>query len=157
MKRTSARAILSALVAAALAGGGAFAAERGHEVIVPKEWEKPYNEFHYAPAVRAGDFLILSGVVAGFREGSNDTDEEASYVRAFEAIGRILKEADAGWENVVEIQTFHTDLPAQIALFGTVKDRYLKEPWPAWTAIDIDRLFPDGGLVEIKITAYVGK
>jgi hypothetical protein len=37
--------------------------------------------------------------------------------------------------------------------FRKVKDRYIREPFPAWTAIDIDRLVPDNGLVEIKLVA----
>ena len=45
------------------------------------------------------------------------------------------------------------DLPAQFDGFRKVKDRYIREPFPAWTAIEIDRLVPDGGLVEIKVVA----
>ncbi|MEO1015136.1 MAG: RidA family protein [Pseudomonadota bacterium] len=149
--------VASAFVAAALAAGvtsSASAADR--EVIVPDAWKRSYEDLHYAPAVRAGDLLILSGVVAGLGPDPDDTDAAAGYDRAFKAIGQILKEAGADWDDVVEIQTFHTDLPAQIAEFGAVKDRYIKEPYPAWTAIDIDRLYPDRGLVEIKITAYTG-
>jgi enamine deaminase RidA (YjgF/YER057c/UK114 family) len=37
--------------------------------------------------------------------------------------------------------------------FRTVKDRYVKAPFPTWTAIDVDRLIPDNGLVEIKVIA----
>ncbi|MGF1456223.1 MAG: hypothetical protein ACFB6R_12720 [Alphaproteobacteria bacterium] len=33
--------------------------------------------------------------------------------------------------------------------------RDVEAPFPAWTAIDIDRLYPDGGLVEIKVVAHV--
>lgn len=123
------------------------------ETIVPKSWERNYKAFHYAPAVKAGDFLFLSGVVASEREGKT---EEEIYTRAFETMENILAEGGATWEDVVEIQTFHTDLPAQFPVFAAVKDRYIKEPYPAWTAIDIDRLFPDNGVVEIKLTAYLG-
>ena len=49
--------------------------------------------------------------------------------------------------------TFHTDLPSQMEGFKKVKHRYIREPFPAWTAIDIDRLMPDTGLVEIKLVA----
>jgi enamine deaminase RidA (YjgF/YER057c/UK114 family) len=34
-----------------------------------------------------------------------------------------------------------------------VKHRYVHAPYPAWTAIDVDRLLPDKGLTEIKIVA----
>ena len=65
-------------------------------------------------------------------------------------------EAGVDWSAVVDMTTFHTDLPAQIDLFFQVRDRYVSQPYPAWTAIDIDRLYPDRGLVEIDVTAYVG-
>ena len=129
------------------------AANSAIQTIVPAGWEDTYNSFHYAPAVKAGDLLILSGVVAGTQDGKTDTQ---SYTEAFEMLTMILKEGGATWDDVVEIQTFHTDLPAQINTFSTVKDEFIKEPYPAWTAIDIDRLFPYNGLVEIKVTAYLG-
>lgn len=125
------------------------------EVIVSEGWEQTYNDFHYAPAVRAGDFLFLSGVVAEYVDDT-DQDEIAAYTRAFDAIGAILESSGASWEHVVEIETFHTDLPAQIFTFADVKDRYIAAPYTTWTALDVDRLFPDLGLVEIKVTAYLG-
>lgn len=126
------------------------------ETIVPDAWRGAYESLHYAPAVRAGDMLILSGVVAGLAPNETEADQSAAFARAFDAIETVLTEAGADWDDVVEIITYHTDLPAQIEDFGAVKDRYIKEPYPAWTAIDIDRLYPDRGIVEIKITAYLG-
>jgi enamine deaminase RidA (YjgF/YER057c/UK114 family) len=64
-----------------------------------------------------------------------------------------LKRSGSSFDGVVDMTTFHTDLPAQFEGFRKVKDRYIREPFPAWTAIDIDRLVPDGGLVEIKVVA----
>lgn len=144
-------------IAALLSATVASADDSSRQVIVPEGWEGAYNSLHYAPAVRAGDWLILSGVVAGLAPDETEADFDASFARAFDAIGGILKEGGADWGDVVEIITYHTDMPAQIETFGAVKDRYIKEPYPAWTAIDIDRLYPDRGIVEIKVTAYVGE
>lgn len=127
--------------------------------IVPEAWQSTYDNFHYAPAVRAGNTLYLSGVVAslqGNESENNPADMEAAIDRAFEAIGGVLQEAGADWSDVVEMTTFHTELIPQIGPFTTSKDKYLKAPYPAWTAIDVDRLYPERGLVEIKIIAYVG-
>lgn len=148
---------LASLIAGALAGACATQPESvaRNDVIVPQGWEQAYNGLHYAPAVRAGDFLFLSGVVAGYPD-ETDTDEAAAYARAFDAIGQVLEASGAGWEHVVELETFHTDLPAQINVFAEVKDRYIAAPYTTWTAIDVDRLYPDLGLVEIKVTAYLG-
>jgi enamine deaminase RidA (YjgF/YER057c/UK114 family) len=37
--------------------------------------------------------------------------------------------------------------------FASVRDRYLKEPWPAWTAIGVTELVMPGGLLEIRAIA----
>ena len=143
------------LLTAGCAVAHAPSASTAADVHVPSGWDRAHDVFHYAPAIRAGNFLYLSGVVAGFRD-ETQADEEAAYVRAFEAIGEILNAAGADWDHVIAIDTFHTDLPAQVDTFNAVKDRYLEAPYPTATAIDVDRLYPDGGLVEIKITAWLG-
>lgn len=125
------------------------------ETIVPDGWRSTYDEYHYAPAVRAGDFVFVSGVVAGPAPGATgDAALEAGYDRVFRTIAAILAEADADWTDVVEMTTYHTDLPTQFPIFSRVKDRYVPEPYPAWTAIDVDRLLPDGGVTEVRVTAY---
>lgn len=127
------------------------------ERIVPEVWSETYNSFHYAPAVRAGDMLYLSGVVAsllGDEQASNPDDLTAAFDRAFQSIEVVLKEAGASFADVVEMTTYHTELIPQIQTFTLSKDKWIKEPYPAWTAIDVDRLFPDRGLVEIKVIAY---
>ena len=53
--------------------------------------------------------------------------------------------------------TYHTDVPAQLDAFVKVKARYVTAPYPAWTAIDVDRLVPDKGLVEIRVIAKKAK
>ena len=128
--------------------------------IVPEGWESTYNNFHYAPAVRAGDTIYLSGVVAGLAGDENETnpaDLEAAFDRAFDTLGSVLAEAGADFSHVVEMTTFHTELIHQITPFTASKDKYLKAPYPAWTAIDVDRLYPERGIVEIKLIAYVGE
>ncbi|NWG92111.1 MAG: RidA family protein, partial [Parvularculaceae bacterium] len=67
----------------------------------------------------------------------------------------ILGAAGASWRDVVEMTTYHTDLPAQAAVFMAAKNKRMAEPYPAWTAIDIDRLWPDNGITEIRLTAYL--
>ena len=85
----------------------------------------------------SADALRLAGVRPAGRRGLAD----------------VLKRSGSSFDGVVEMTTFHTDLPAQIEAFKRVKRRYIRGPYPAWTAIDIDRLVPDRGLVEIKLVA----
>ncbi len=129
------------------------------ERIVPEGWQNTYNNFHYAPAVRAGDTIYLSGIVAGLTGEENETnpaDLEAAFDRCFEQLKIVLAEAGADFSHVVEMTTFHTEMIHQIGPFTASKDKFLTAPYPAWTAIDVDRLYPERGLVEIKLIAYVG-
>lgn len=109
------------------------------------------EDWGYAEAVVAGNTIYLSGVVVGLHPG--ETDLEAAFDRAFRRIEATLKRAGASWDDVVDITSFHTDILPQIEAMKRVKSRYVRAPYPAWTAIDVDRLLPDTGLTEIKIVA----
>ena len=105
----------------------------------------------FADAVVTGDTVYLSGVVAGLRPG--ETDLTIPYDRAFQRIGGILQRVGASWDDVVEITTFHTDLTIQMPAIVAVKAKYVRNPPPAWTAVQVSRLIPDTGITEIKIVA----
>jgi enamine deaminase RidA (YjgF/YER057c/UK114 family) len=123
------------------------------ERIVPAPMQGIYDGFHYAPAVRAGDFLYLSGVVGVPRsEGEAGLREAAE--QAFTTAAVVLGEAGYSFDDVIDMTSFHTDLEAQKASFQEVRDRFLSEPWPAWTAIDIDRLWMPEAVVEVRFVAW---
>ena len=65
----------------------------------------------------------------------------------------VLSAGGASFADVTEMTTFHVGLQAHLAAFMAVKDRYMHEPYPAWTAIGITELAIPGGLVEIRVTA----
>ena len=109
------------------------------------------QEWGYADAIVAGDTIYLSGVVAGLRPG--ETGYDAAYTRAFEEIGSILRRVGASWDDVVEISSFHTDLVSQMPAIVAVKNRYVRPPFPAWTAVGVTRLIPGSGITEIRVIA----
>src|ERR1700744_4757628 len=45
------------------------------------------------------------------------------------------------------------DLTTQMPAIVAVKNNYVKQPFPAWTAIQVSRLTPTNGITEIKIVA----
>lgn len=143
----------AALALAGLLSSPAVATPReGSEVLMPEDprlraiWE----QWGFAEAVVRGDTVYLSGVVAGLRAGENDP--AIAYDRAFRQIGAILERAGSSWDDVLEMTTYHVDI-AGIQAFIAVKNNYVRAPFPAWTAIDVDRLVPDNGLVEIRVIA----
>jgi len=142
------------LLLASLAHAGA---RQDAKVVIDPDPEeaKAQAEWGYTSAIRVGDTIYLSGVVAGVRKG--ETDLTLGYARAFERIGETLKSAGASWDDVIDITTFHTDLTTQMPAIVAVKNRYIKPPFPAWTAIQVARLIPTNGITEIKIVARVSR
>ena len=57
------------------------------------------------------------------------------------------------FSNIFEFTSYHVDLQQHIGSFMKVKDEFLKEPYPAWTAIGITELAIPGARVEIRVQA----
>lgn len=91
--------------------------------------------------------IYLSGIVVG-----PDADE-AAFNRAYRRISDILIRAGASWEDVVDVTSFHTDIEAQVGPMSAVQKQYLAPPFPAWTAIQVSRLYLSEGKTEIKVIA----
>ena len=155
---TTLRTTTAALLLIGIVAGPAFAGTR-HEAKVLMDEDpslaKFEQEWGFADAIVVGDTIYLSGVVAGIREGESDL--KLGYERAFERIGATLKRAGATWDDVVDITSFHTDLTTQMPAIVAVKNKYIKPPYPAWTAIQVSRLIPNNGLTEIKVVAKIPK
>lgn len=128
------------------------AAAQDRTIVLPEEEEARgfFETYGFAEAVVVGDTAWLSGVVAGESEG---VTLKQSLDNTFQYAGDVLERSGFSWGDVVDITTYHTDLPAQIETVAEVKRRYIPGVTHSWTAIDIDRLYPDNGLVEIKIVA----
>lgn len=146
--------LIAVIVVLTFFAGCATASGNPPSVVVPEGFETTYNEFQYAPAVRAGSMLYLSGVVARVEDG------EASMVpaieRAFDEIEAILSHGGAQWSDVVDVTSYMTDLDAQIGPLWQVKGQRVNAPYPAWTAIGVERLYGgDAAIIEIKVTAYL--
>jgi hypothetical protein len=58
---------------------------------------------------------------------------------------------------LIEAWYYQTDLRAQGRIMIAVKGKHMAEPCPAWTAIDVDRLRPDNGFAEIRLTLHAPK
>ncbi len=148
--------------------------------IVPPALQGVYDNWHFAPAVVAEGLIFCSGIIgtspngdtpsadglagakATTQEATNDLtalmavrDPEAQFATAFEALGAILRAADAELSDVVELTTYHVDMSLHMDAFMRVKDLYIQAPYPAWTAIGVADLIVPGGLVEIRAVAQV--
>lgn len=123
------------------------------ERIIPASMKAFYDNFHFAPAVVDGDHVRCSGMIGFDASGKCDDDPEAQFTQAFQNLEGLFKEAGVSFADVTEMTTFHVGLNKHLGTFTKVKDRFVKEPYPAWTAIGTPELALPGALVEIRVTA----
>ena len=121
--------------------------------IVPASQKMLYGNFHFAPAVVDGQNLRCSGVVGMNPDGSVPEDPETQFAQAFASIGEVLEEAGASFADITEMTTFHIGMSEHMGAFSKVRGQYIKEPYPAWTAVGTTELALPGALVEIRVTA----
>lgn len=136
----------------------------GHVVIPDAAAASIYDEYHFAPARRAGDWLYISGVIAGRRpgEGNDVAAFKAQVRRAFQRIDSMLKAEGLTFADVTLVNTFHVwegpnfagSKAEQFQAFSAVKDEFMPPPHPAWTAVGTTGLLTDGGIVEIQAIAH---
>lgn len=110
--------------------------------------------FPFSRAVRAGDFLFLSGQVPMDEEGKVVRGDIGTQTHAvLKRIGETLELAGAGFGDVVRVTVWLSDL-AQFAAFNEVYRGYFADGFPtrstveAKLALDVD--------VEIEVQAWMG-
>jgi len=147
--------LAGALCAAALpaaADGGRQAAE----VIVPEQAKSSYENWGYAPAIRVGNTIYVSGVVSVLEgEGSYEERYARGFRTALAWIETVLNEAGAGLDDVVDITSFHTDLQRQLQTAVKVRMEVMAKPHPTWTAVGTPALATPDGQTEIRVIAYL--
>jgi 2-iminobutanoate/2-iminopropanoate deaminase len=105
----------------------------------------------YTPAVRAGDFIFVSGQL-GMVDGSLTSGVSAQTTQAIVNLTGQLASMGATLEDVVKTTCFLVDMDA----FATFNDAYLAgfgSHRPARSTIAVSGL-PANGLVEIEAIAY---
>jgi enamine deaminase RidA (YjgF/YER057c/UK114 family) len=125
------------------------------DIVIPRGMEPLYQRLHFAPAVKDPNRLFCAGVIGTGPDGKAPADAELQFTCAFEALKSILVAGGSSLDKVMDMTTFHVGLYSNIETFMKVKDRYLKEPYPARTPIGISELAIPGALVEIKVVARV--
>jgi enamine deaminase RidA (YjgF/YER057c/UK114 family) len=153
----STRLLLLSFAAASLAAGPARAEPPQKTVFIPKGWSGAYDDSHYAPVVKVGDLVIVSGVPAG---GEGTYEEKVR--RMFLRVKSLLAAAGAEMSDVVELQSFHAEsrdnaaFRAEIARFLTVHREFFPVGYPAWTAVGTTVLYSPGAVLELRAVAVVG-
>jgi len=125
------------------------------ESVVTDSGQFMYDNFHFSEATRSNGFLLCSGVIGTGAQGKLPADIREEFRNAWSGIGKLLAACNIGYADILEYTSYHVDLQANIGDFMAVRDEFLAEPWPAWTAIGITELAIPGAHVEIRVTAQL--
>jgi 2-iminobutanoate/2-iminopropanoate deaminase len=111
---------------------------------------------HYTDAVRAGDTLWVSGLLALDADGSlvGGADVVAQTEQIFRQLKRVLAHCDVGFENVTKVSVFLIDIGARPAI-NEVRKRYFGDARPASTLVEVSALAIPGALVEVEAVAHI--
>jgi len=124
-------------------------------IIVPEGMEFIRDEIGYAPAVLVNDTLYIAGQIGRNDQRELVTEKEAQFVQVFENMQRVLEAAGARFEDVVEVTSYHTDM-RDLPLYMQVRNRYMSNCYPAWTAIGAASLCgAPGYFLEVKAVAVI--
>ena len=123
--------------------------------ITPPELQNYYDNWHMSPGIACGDFLFLTGMTGVRNDETISTNPEEQIRDAFKKIESILGEAGGNFSHVIEMTTYHVGLREHIDLFRSIRDEFVVEPYPAWTAIEVSGFITDGAIVEIRVVAHL--
>ena len=142
----------AAFIAALAAAAPGLHAEPKQTIMPENPEARAFQEaVGFSDAVIHGNTIYLSGVVAAPQEG--ETSLVPAYERAFARLDATLKRLGASWDDVLVFDTFHAGkMSAQLDDLVTVKNRYIKAPFPAWTAVGVTELYEPTAVTEIKLT-----
>jgi enamine deaminase RidA (YjgF/YER057c/UK114 family) len=123
------------------------------KVIVPPQFASFPRDWHLSPGIDTGDFVFFSGVTGSRPDLSVAADPETQFRETFGFLKSNLVQAGLDFPDVVDMTTYHVDLRKHLDTFIKVKDEFVREPYPAWTAIGVSQLITEGTLVEIRAIA----
>lgn len=113
----------------------------------------PAADVGYLPGIEArGQRLVY---VSGQGPADLQADMATQVRQTFERIGAVLAEADAGFEHVVMIRGYFTNLKRDLPVFREIRGEFLVAPYPAATMVGVTELAVPGLEIEIEAIAVV--
>jgi reactive intermediate/imine deaminase len=122
----------------------------------PETIAAPGGNYSHAVRIDTGDgaLLFVSGQVAFDPEGNlvGEGDMARQTEQVFENLRAILEANGGSFRDVVKITTFMTDI-GQLGSMRDVRVRYVADPPPASTTIEVAALFRPEALIEVEVVA----
>jgi len=116
------------------------------------------DKMTFSPAVRAGNLLFISGTTAVDENlnvvGKGDIVAQTRFI--FQKFARLLEQAGASFDNVVETTEYFLTLEDYKRTADVRREFFKGPPYPAATGVLVAGLIRKDALIEIKATAVLG-
>lgn len=95
----------------------------------------PQSHLPFSPAIRAGDFVFISGQASVDDEGKIVEDSfEGECRRSFQNLGKILRGAGLDYKDVVQVRNY-VGRQEDLVSFNQIYREFFNAPFPARTTI----------------------
>lgn len=124
--------------------------------INPWTWQDQYGFSQAVEVTEPRRVLVCSGQTSVDADGRplHAGDMAAQLTTALDNLQQVLARAGMGFDNIVRLNYYTTDVPAYLQVSGIAEARFTKGvPRPAGTLLGIAALFHPDILIEIEATA----
>ena len=122
--------------------------------IVPPSLKAVSETFQFAPAVRIGRQILISGIVGTDAQGLLPPDFRSQAENVFTTLETILNEAGVTLDDVASLKTYHVgDLGSQLRELMEIKATWIRPPYPIWTGVGVTQIGVPGALLELSAVA----
>jgi len=124
------------------------------KAIIPSGMESLYRDWRMSPGLDCGGFVFLTGFNGVRLDGSLSTNTSEQIRDAFAQVQMVLQEGELTFEDVVEVTSYHVGLRDHLEEFKAVWAQFMREPYPAWTAIEVAGFASESAVVELRVVAH---
>ena len=117
----------------------------------PSAIAKPGGYTHVVDITGPGRIVYIAGQLGLKPDGTVAGDFRAQAVQAFENLKAALAAAGATFNDVVKLNNYLVDIPANLPIYREVRDKYVNvsQP-PASTTVGVPALARSGALFEVE-------
>lgn len=130
-----------------------YAAAMTSKAIIPEDLQSYYDDWHMSPGLLCDGFVFFTGFTGANADGTLSSVPEIQMRNAFAKVQSVLEAGGMGFGHIVEMTTYHVGLREHLDVFKSVRDEFVVEPYPAWTAIEVAGFVREGAVVEIRVIA----
>ena len=121
--------------------------------VVPAALDSYVREWRMSPGLEHDGFVFMTGFTGAGPDGALSNEPREQIEHAFAKVSLVLEEAGLDWQHIVEMTSYHVGLRDHLDLFKDIRAGFVREPYPAWTAIEVAGFVREDAIVELRCIA----